>query len=162
MIFNVFLLCNIISQRLAVSVVHGVIDREVLGADLPLDILAGLYISSVFFVKSWYEGKKKRSIENLFCFVVAQSCFNWNFRSSPCFTVSLAAWACKIWSVLESERKEDCGTVCVLCTQPDFYHQIWIWLIFMPTVAALCDLCFWTKIKEKVQHFKMRFCFRSS
>lgn len=48
-----------------------------LGVVLLLDILAGLYISSVFFVILWYEEEKKKSIQNPVCFVVTQTCFNW-------------------------------------------------------------------------------------
>lgn len=37
------------------------------GAVLLLDILAGLYISSVFFVISWYEEEKEYSESGLLC-----------------------------------------------------------------------------------------------
>lgn len=37
------------------------------GAVLLLDILAGLYISSVFFVILWYEEEKKYSESGLLC-----------------------------------------------------------------------------------------------
>ena len=117
-VFWFFFMCNILRQRFAVSICSAWQywwqmqytvcwgPQEVV---LLLDILAGLYISSVFFVTLWYEEEK--SIQNLVCFVVTQTCFNWIFAlcSSPCFTVVLAAWAkysiCKIWSVIVSERK---------------------------------------------------------
>ncbi len=46
------------------------------GGVLLLDILAGLYIFSVFFVILWYEEEKR--IQNPVYFAVTQTCFNWN------------------------------------------------------------------------------------
>lgn len=111
---------------------HGNIDDRYsilyVGGSGPLliDILAGLYISSVFFVTLWYEEEEKEYSRS--AFVVTQTCFNrLSARSSPCFTVVLAAWAkkcstiCHIWSVIVSERK----TILLLFAFYALCHIFW-------------------------------------
>lgn len=163
-------MCNILKQRLAVSVCSAWQYRWliILYAEVPResssDILAGLYISCVFFVILWYkEGEKKcsRSASSplRLALKTESRLFALHLHASPlrysCMGIkkkhkkklSLRMYFMRCNSI---RKEDDCVTVCVLCTLSCFLNFFCffpkVWLLppniiavesLMPTVSAL-------------------------